>query len=81
MDVTPQHDAEPALRAAVYARLGERYDVAESVPTQLANAERHAALRGWRVTARLKDDGYSAFKEVRRDDFVNLIAAIEPGRG
>ena len=27
--------------------------------------------------ARFKDDGYSAFKEIRRDDFVNLIGAIE----
>ena len=68
---------EPPLRAAVYARLSETYDAAESVPTQLANAERHAGRRGWPVVARFKDDGYSAFKEVRRDDFVNLIGAIE----
>jgi DNA invertase Pin-like site-specific DNA recombinase len=27
--------------------------------------------------ARFKDDGYSAFKEIRRDDFVNLISAVE----
>lgn len=47
------------------------------MPTQLANAEWHGARRGWRVVARFKDDGYSAFKEVRRDDFVNLIGAIE----
>jgi len=61
----------------LYARLSETYDAAESVPTQLANAERHAERRGWRVVARLKDDGYSAFKEIKRDDFVNLIEAIE----
>jgi DNA invertase Pin-like site-specific DNA recombinase len=77
MDVTPQDDAEPQLRAAVYARLSETYDAAESVPTQLASAERHARRRGWAVVARFKDDGYSAFKEVRRDDFVNLIGAVE----
>jgi hypothetical protein len=77
MDVTPQDDAGIQLRAAVYARLSETYDAAESVPTQLSNAERHAARRGWRVVARFKDDGYSAFKEVRRDDFVNLIGAVE----
>ena len=65
------------LRAAVYARLSETYDAAESVPTQLANAERHAARRGWAVVARFKDDGYSAFKEVRRDDFARLIGAVE----
>ncbi len=61
----------------MYARLSETYDAAESVPTQLANADRHAERRGWRVVARFKDDGYSAFKEIKRDDFVNLIDAIE----
>ena len=45
MNVTPQDDAGQALRAAVYARLSETYDAAESVPTQLSNAERHAARR------------------------------------
>src|SRR6202050_4343051 len=77
MDVTPQDDAGTQLRAAVYARLSETYDAAELVPTQLSNAERHAGRRGWRVVARFKDDGYSAFKEIRRDDFINLIEAIE----
>ena len=77
MDDTHQESTEPQLRAAVYARLSETYDAAESVPTQLANAERHAERRGWRVVARFKDDGYSAFKEITRDDFVNLIEAIE----
>jgi hypothetical protein len=33
---------EPQLRAASYARLSETYDAAESVPTQLANADRRA---------------------------------------
>lgn len=61
----------------MYARLSETYDAAESVPTQLANADRHAERRGWRWVARFKDDGYSAVKEIRRDDFVNLIEAIE----
>jgi len=77
MDVTHQEGAKPQLRAASYARLSETYDAAESVPTQLANADRHAQRRGWRVVARFKDDGYSAFKEIKRDDFVNLIEAIE----
>ena len=46
------------------------------MPTQLANADKHAGRRGWRVVARFKDDGYSA-GEIRRDDFVNLIEMIE----
>jgi DNA invertase Pin-like site-specific DNA recombinase len=79
MDVTPRHDAGPQLRAAVYARLSETYDAAESVPAQLSIAERHAGRRGWRVVARFKDDGYWAVKEVRGDDFVNLTGAA--GRG
>jgi site-specific DNA recombinase len=74
---THQDGTNAQLRAAVYARLSETYDAAESVPTQLANAERHAQRRGWQVVARFKDDGYSAFKEITRDDFVNLVEAIE----
>ena len=77
MDSTHGESTKPQLRAASYARLSETYDEAESVPTQLANADRHAERRGWRVVARFKDDGYSAFKEIKRDDFVNLIEAIE----
>ena len=77
MDASHQDTTKPQLRAATYARLSETYDAAESVPTQLANADKHAERRGWRVVARFKDDGYSAFKEIRRDDFVKLIEAIE----
>jgi hypothetical protein len=52
------HDStEPQPRAALYARLSETYDAAESVPTQLANGERHAGRRGWRVVARLARGG------------------------
>lgn len=77
MDGTHQDSINQQLRAALYARLSETYDAAESVPTQLANGDRHAQRRGWHVVARFKDDGYSAFKEITRDDFVNLIEAIE----
>jgi DNA invertase Pin-like site-specific DNA recombinase len=70
-------DAKGQLRAGVYARLSETYDAAESVPTQLANGERHAERRGWVVAGRFKDDGFSAYKEIARDDFVRLVGAIE----
>ena len=60
--------------------MSETYDAAESVPTQLANGERHAERRGWVVAGRFKDDGYSAYKEIQRDDFVRLIGAIEAGQ-
>jgi site-specific DNA recombinase len=73
----PQETTKPQLRAAPYGRLSETYDEAELVPTQLANGDRHAQRRGWRVVARFKDDGYSAFKEITRDGFVRLIEAIE----
>ncbi|HEY1918582.1 MAG TPA: recombinase family protein [Streptosporangiaceae bacterium] len=79
MDETPQDTAQAQLRAGVYARLSETYDAAESVPTQLANGTQHAERRGWRVAATFKDDGFSAFKEITREDFVNLVAAIERG--
>jgi DNA invertase Pin-like site-specific DNA recombinase len=70
---------DPQLRAGIYARLSETYDAAESVPTQLANGERHAERSGWVVAGRFKDDGFSAFKEIQRDDFVRLVGAIEAG--
>jgi site-specific DNA recombinase len=79
MDDMYEDGPKGQLRAAVYARLSETYDTAESVPTQLANGTRHAERRGWRVAATFKDDGYTAFKEIMRDDFVKLIDAIERG--
>ena len=49
MDASPQDTTKPQLRAATYARLSETYDAAESVPAQLANADKHAERRAWRV--------------------------------
>jgi site-specific DNA recombinase len=72
--------AEAQLRAGVYARLSETYDAAESVPTQLERGTDHARRRGWAVTATFKDDGFSGFKEITRNGFGELIAAIEAGQ-
>src|SRR6266496_2049980 len=80
MNDTQADRAQAQLRAGVYGRLSETYDAAESVPTQLDRGADHAARRGWAVVATFKDDGYSAFKEVTRDGFGELIAAIEGGR-
>jgi DNA invertase Pin-like site-specific DNA recombinase len=55
-------------------------DGAAGVPTQLDRGTDHAARRSWPVVATFKDDGYSAFKEITRDGFGELIAAIEAGR-
>ena len=71
--------AEAQLRAGVYARLSETYDAAESVPTQIERGTDHAQRRGWIVAATFKDDGFSGFKEITRDGFGELIAAIEAG--
>src|SRR4249919_2310773 len=71
--------AEAQLRAGVYARLSETYDAAESVPTQIDRGTDHATRRGWTVAAAFKDDGFSGFKEITRDGFGELIAAIEAG--
>ena len=79
MDDTQADRAQAQLRAGVYGRLSETYDAAESVPTQLDRGAGHARRRGWTVVAAFKDDGYSAFKEVTRDGFGELIAAIEGG--
>ena len=64
----------------MYARLSETYDAAESVPTQLERGADHATRRGWTVAATFKDDGFSGFKEITRDGFGELIAAIKAGR-
>ena len=79
MDDRQADRAEARLRAGVYGRLSETYDAAESVPTQLDRGAAHAVRRGWAVVATFKDDGFSAFKEVTRDGFGELIAAIEAG--
>jgi site-specific DNA recombinase len=79
MDATQEDGAKPQLRAGVYARLSETYDAAESVPTQLERGGAHAERRGWVLAARFKDDGFSGFKEITRDGFADLIAAIERG--
>src|SRR5215472_6528355 len=39
-----------------------------------------AVRRGWELAAQFKDDGFSAFKEITRDGFGELIAAIEAGQ-
>ena len=64
----------------MYGRLSETYDAAESVPAQLERGTGHAERRGWTVVVTFKDDGYSAFKEITRDGFTELIAAIEAGQ-
>src|SRR5437762_10387962 len=79
MDDIQAGRAEAQLRAGVYARLSETYDAAESVPTQIERGAGHARRRGWAVTATFKDDGFSGFKEITRDGFGELIAAIEGG--
>ncbi len=80
MDDTQADRAQAQLRAGLYGRLSETYDAAESVPTQLDRGTDHAARRGWTVVATFKDDGYSAFKDITRDGFGELIAAIEAGQ-
>ena len=80
MDDTRAGRAEAQLRAGVYGRLSETYDAAESVPTQIGRGADHAGRRGWTVVATFKDDGYSAFKDITRDGFGELIAAIEAGQ-
>ena len=77
MDDMQADRAEAQLRVGIYACLSETYDAAESVPTQLERGTGHAAQRGWTVAATFKDDGFSGFKEITRDGFGALIAAIE----
>src|SRR5260370_38752110 len=80
MDDMQADGAKAQLRAGGYGRLSETYDAAESVPTQLERGTGHATRRGWTVVATFKDDGFSAFKEITRDGFADLITAIEAGQ-
>jgi DNA invertase Pin-like site-specific DNA recombinase len=75
-----EDQAKAQLRAGVHARLSETYDAAESVPTKIERGSDHATRRGWTVAVTFKDDGYSGFKEITRDGFGELIAAIEAGQ-
>ena len=79
MQTLQTDQAQGQARAGVYARLSETYDAAESVPTQLERGAAHAVRRKWALVAQFKDDGFSGFKEVTRDGFADLIAAIERG--
>lgn len=38
----------------------------------------HAQRRGWRWLARFKDDGYSAFKQIRRGCYGVLVLSVRP---
>jgi DNA invertase Pin-like site-specific DNA recombinase len=48
--------------------------------SRLERGTDHVQRRGWTVAATFKDDGYSAFKEITRDGFADLIAAMEAGQ-
>src|SRR5690348_2240282 len=80
MDNTQADQAEAQLRAGRVRPPERTYNAAESVPTQIERGTDHATRRGWTVEATFKDDGYSAFKEITRDGFGELIAAIEAGQ-
>src|SRR5215471_11150069 len=58
----------------------ERAGRSEAQVRAVVYARLSAARGGWELVARFKDDGFSAFKEITRDGFGELIAAIEAGR-
>ena len=80
MDETQADRAEAQLKEGVYGRLSETYDAAESVPTHLDPGHRPRGSARLDGRGHLQDDGYSAFKEITRDGFGELIAAIETGQ-
>jgi DNA invertase Pin-like site-specific DNA recombinase len=48
--------------------------------SQLEWGTDHATRRAWTVADTFKDDGYFGLKEITRDRFGELIAAIEAGQ-
>jgi site-specific DNA recombinase len=65
--------------AVIYARISEDHERAESVPTQIANASRHAERMGWDVARVFKDEGRSGFTGEVRPGFEDMLKFL--GRG
>jgi site-specific DNA recombinase len=59
--------------AVVYARISEDHERAESVPTRIANATRHAERMGWNVVRVFKDEGRSGYTGEHRPGFEEMI--------
>lgn len=65
--------------AVVYARIAEDHERAESVPTQIANATRHAERMGWNVVRVFKDEGRSGYTGEHRPGFEEMIKFLSEG--
>jgi DNA invertase Pin-like site-specific DNA recombinase len=66
--------------AVIYARISEDHERAESVPTQIANATRHAERMGWDVARVFKDEGRSGFTGEVRPGFEDMLKFLSRGR-
>jgi site-specific DNA recombinase len=65
--------------AVIYARISEDHERAESVPTQIANATRHAERMGWDVARVFKDEGRSGFTGELRPGFEDMLKFLSRG--
>jgi DNA invertase Pin-like site-specific DNA recombinase len=65
--------------AVIYARMSEDHERAESVPTQIANATRHAERMGWDVAGVFKDEGRSGFTGEVRPGFEEMLKFLRRG--
>ena len=65
--------------AVIYARISEDHERAESVPTQIANATRHAERMGWEVARVFKDEGRSGFTCEFRPGFEDMLKFLIKG--
>lgn len=66
-------------RTALYARYSSDQQNPRSIADQLALCERHAAARGWTVTARFEDAAISGSAMANRPGLLALLAAAEAG--
>jgi hypothetical protein len=68
-----------AIRAAVYARLSEDHERAESVPTQISNSTKHAKRMGWEVVSVFKDERRPGYSGEFRPGFEDMLTFLSKG--
>ncbi len=69
----------PLTRAALYVRASSAGQVDKSIPAQVAECQSYALAQGWTVVRVFKDEGISAFKDVARAGYDEMLQAAEAG--
>jgi site-specific DNA recombinase len=65
---------------AIYARISEDHEKAESVPTQIAKGTKYAERMGWDVVRVFEDKGLSGYTGELRPEFEEMIKFLGSGQ-